>query len=294
LLNNNNRNKLERVIHEYQFEHAMDYLKESVRQGIRLSKKEIETYNEICSSRIGGDPDLPANVEWPLNSDGTSMTFLAQLRLSELAPHDVAALLPVKGILYFFVGVDEPAYGIEHKVIYLSEDKLEEVKRYPSPAVTAIEGDFTGYRVSAKSTMELPNYGYVDYDIVEDDEHDYDQYEELCFELNEDNSSNLAAMFGYPSTQHGDCEYEAALHLLTGKKYDYSMDSALKKVTDHFKGDSVRAKQEVQDILVLLAIDSDQDVGFCWWDAGELQFYIRKEDLLTGNFTNTYCSLYSS
>ena len=113
--------------------------------------------------------------------------------------------------------MDEPAYGIEHKVIYLSEDKLEGAKRYPSPAVTAIEGDFTGYRVSAKSMMELPNYGYVDYDIVEDDEHDYDQYEELCFELNNDNLSDLAAMFGYPSTQHGDCEYEAALHLLIGK-----------------------------------------------------------------------------
>ncbi|WP_231929067.1 DUF1963 domain-containing protein [Brevibacillus sp. SKDU10] len=38
----------------------------------------------------------------------------------------------------------------------------------------------------------------------------------------------------------------------------------------------------------------DQEVGFCWWDAGELQFYIRKEDLLAGNFAHTYCSLYSS
>ncbi len=294
LLSGNNQNKLEQIVCEHQLEHIMDYLNESVRQGIRLSKKEIETYKEICLSRIGGDPDLPASVEWPVDLEGTSMTFLAQLRLSELTHHDVAALLPVKGILYFFVGVDEPAYGIEHKVIYLSEDKLQEAKRYPSPEVTAIEGEFTGYRLSGRSTMEIPNYGYVDYDIVEDDEHDYDQYEELCFELNEGDSSNLAVMFGYPSTQHGDCEYEAALHLLTGKKYDYSMDSALKQITDHFKGDSDRAKQEVQDTLVLLALDSDQDVGFCWWDAGELQFYIRKEDLLAGNFANTYCSLYSS
>lgn len=117
MLSENNQNMLERIVHEYQFEHAMDYLKESVRQGIRLSKKEIETYKEICPSRIGGDPDLPANEEWPLNSDGTPMTFLAQLRLSELVPHDASALLTVNGMLYFFVGVDEPAYGIEHKLI---------------------------------------------------------------------------------------------------------------------------------------------------------------------------------
>lgn len=160
--------------------------------------------------------------------------------------------------------------------------------------MTALEGEFTGYRVSARSTMEPPNYGYVDYEMVEDDEHDYEQYEELCFELNDGNSNDLAVMFGYPSTQHGDCEYEAALHLLTGKQYNYSTDSALEQITDHFKGDFDRAKQEVEDTLLLLALDSDQEVGFCWWDAGELQFYIRKEDLLAGNFTNTYCSLYSS
>lgn len=294
MLSSNNHNKLERIVRENQFEHAVDYLKESVRQGIRLSKKKIETYNEIGSSRIGGDPDLPASVEWPVDSGGTPMTFLAQLRLSELTHQDEEALLPVKGILYFFVGVDEPAYGIEHKVIYLPEDKLQEAKRLRSPEVTALEGEFTGYRVSARSTMEPPNYGYVDYEMVEDDEHDYKQYEKLCFELNDGNSNDLAVMFGYPSTQHGDCEYEAALHLLTGKQYNYSTDSALEQITDHFKGDSDRAKQEVEDTLLLLALDSDQEVGFCWWDAGELQFYIRKEDLLAGNFANTYCSLYSS
>lgn len=294
MLSENHRNKLERIVHEYQFEHAMEYFKESIRQGIRLSKKEVETYNETCLSRIGGDPDLPADVEWPVNSDGTPMTFLAQLRLNELVPYDIAALLPAKGMLYFFVGVDEPAYGIEHKVIFLPEEKLQEAKRYHSPEATTLEDEFIGYRVSARSTMEPPNYGYVDYDIIEDDEHDYELYEELCFELNDENSSDLAKMFGYPSTQHGDCEYEAALHLLTGQKYNYSMESALKTITDHFKGDSDRAKQEVQDTLLLLALDSDQDVGFCWWDAGELQFFIRKEDLLAGNFANTYCSLYSS
>ncbi|KGR84574.1 YwqG family protein [Lysinibacillus odysseyi] len=294
MLSSNNQNKLERIVRENQFEHAVHYLKESVRQGIRLSKKKIETYNEIGSSRIGGDPDLPASVEWPVDSGGTPMTFLAQLRLSELTHQDEEALLPVKGILYFFVGVDEPAYGIEHKVIYVPEDKLQEAKRLRSPEVTALEREFTGYRVSARSTMEPPNYGYVDYEMVEDDEHEYEQYEELCFELNDGNSNDLAVMFGYPSTQHGDCEYEAALHLLTGKQYNYSTDSALEQITDHFKGDSDRAKQEVGDTLLLLALDSDQEVGFCWWDAGELQFYIRKEDLLAGNFANTYCSLYSS
>lgn len=294
MLTDNNQQRLEQIVRDHEFEHAMDYLKESVRQGIRFSKQGVELYKETGHSRVGGDPDLPANVEWPLDSNGVPMTFLAQLRLNELVTHEAAALLPAQGMLYFFVGRDEPAYGIEHKVLFFSEDKLQEAKRFPSLEVTAIQGEFTGYRISARSTLEPPNYGYVDDEIVEDDEHDYEHYEDLCFELTDKSSADLAVMFGYPSTQHGDCEYEAALHLLTGNKYNYSMDSALKEITDHLKGDLDRAKQEVQDTLLLLALDSDQDVGFCWWDAGELQFYIRKEDLLAGNFANTYCSLYSS
>ncbi|WP_223260437.1 DUF1963 domain-containing protein [Paenibacillus ihbetae] len=44
----------------------------------------------------------------------------------------------------------------------------------------------------------------------------------------------------------------------------------------------------------MLALDSDQEVGFCWWGAGEPQFSIRKTDLLAGKFTHIYCSQYSS
>lgn len=294
MLSENNKKKLQLIIREHQFEHAMDYLKDSVRQGIRLSKKEMENYKDICPSRIGGDPDLPPNVEWPLDTNGTPMTFLAQLRLRELAPHDESPLLPLGGMLYFFVGVDEPAYHIEHKVLYLQEEKLQEAKRQPSPEVTALEEKFVGYRVTARATMEPPNYGYVEYEQIENDEHDYEQYEDLCFELTEGNSSDLAVLFGYPATQHGDCEYKAALRLLTGEEYNYSVKTAIERITAHLNGDSAEAEQEVRDTLLLLALDSDQEVGFCWWDAGELQFYIRKEDLLAGNFAHTYCSLYSS
>lgn len=294
MLSENSKNKLERIVREHHFEHAMDYLQQSVRQGIRLSKKGPENYNDICASRIGGDPDLPANLEWPLDSSGTAMTFLAQLRLSDMVAVDESSLLPVNGMLSFFVGVDEPAYHIEHKVLYLPEEKMQDAMRRPSPEVTTLEEKFTGYSVTARSTIEPPNYGYVDSEQVEDDEHDFEQYEDLCFELYEESSSDLALMFGYPATQHGDCEYEAALRLLTGKAYNYSVKTAMEEITAHLNGDAGKAEREVRDTVLLLALDSDQDVGFCWWDAGELQFFIRKEDLLAGNFVHTYCSLYSS
>lgn len=294
MLSESNKNRLEEMVREHQFEHALGYLQESVRQGIRWSKKEMEDYSESGVSRIGGDSDLPSSVEWPLDSEGTPMTFLAQLRLSELTAQDESSLLPKEGMLYFFVGVDEPAYNIEHKVLYLRDEELKEAYRRMTPEETSQEENFKGYKLKARSSIEPPNYGYVDYELLEDEEHDYEQYEELCFELTEADSDDLAVMFGYPATQHGDCEYEAALQMLTGTEYNYSVQDAMKQITKHLKGDVNKAEQEVRDTLLLLALDSDQEVGFCWWDAGELQFFIRKEDLLAGDFSHTYCSLYSS
>lgn len=293
-LTEQNLSKMQNIIKEHQFEHAAEYLIEHTRQGVRLSKKKLEDYAESNNSRFGGDPDLPEAVEWPLNSEGTPMTFLAQLQLKDVAAQDATSSLPTSGMLYFFVGVDEPAYNIEHRVLYLPEGQSSGAVRRRAPEETALDEVFTGYRVEARATLEPPNYGYVDDELIEDDEHDYESYEELCFQLTGLDSGDIGTIFGYPSTQHGDCEFEAALMLLTGSEYNYSMDAAMQQITKHCGGSAERAQQEIQDTVLLLAVDSDDDVGFCWWDAGELQFFIRKEDLLANHFERTYCSLYSS
>ncbi|MCR8860504.1 MULTISPECIES: YwqG family protein [Bacillus] len=101
-------------------------------------------------------------------------------------------------------------------------------------------------------------------------------------------------MFGYPTEQHDNSEYEAALIILTGKEYGCSADKALEEIAAHFDSDMTKAKQEVVNMQMLLELESDDDVGFCWWDAGVLHFFIREEDLIAGRFDRTYCSVYSS
>ncbi|ASA20422.1 DUF1963 domain-containing protein [Paenibacillus donghaensis] len=293
-LHENNRNKLERLIEEHDFSFAAQYVLEHTRQGICWTKKGPSDYSTPCSSRIGGDPDLLPATVWPITSDGIPMTFLAQLNLKQLSEMDESAGLQGGGMLYFFVGVDEPAYNIEHHVLFLPESKLPEAHRCIPPEVTALEEKFSGYEIEPLATLEAPNYGYVDYEAVEDDQHDFEDYEELREAMRGGADEAIAVMFGYPATQHGDCEVEAALMLLTGQNYNYRPAEALQQITAHLGGDEERAKQEVQDTLLLLEIDSDDDVGFCWWDAGTLQFFVRKEDLLAGRWDRTYCSLYSS
>ena len=293
-LNDRNRMLLEGLIREHRFEHALSYLLEHTRQGIRCTKAGEANDGRLGGSRIGGDPDLPARIDWPATSEGVPMTFLVQLNLQELAAANESLLLPDRGMLYFFVGVDEPAYNIEHRVIHVPEEELASASRRPAPGTTALEGAFRAYRLEPRATLEPPNFAYVDTEQVENDTADYEDYEEFVWSVTNSQNGDVALLFGYPDGQHGDAEYEAALRILTGEHYDYNTDHALRRIAAHLGGNEEKAKQEIRDTLLLLEIDSDDDVGFCWWDAGALQFFIRKEDLQAGRFDRTYCSLYSS
>ncbi|MEK8126652.1 YwqG family protein [Paenibacillus filicis] len=289
-----NLKKLETLAEEHGFTHALPYLIANTRQAISCVKAGPADYGTPSASRVGGDPDLPPEVEWPLTTDGEPMTFLVQLNLRELAGQDEAALLPARGMLSFFVGIPEPAYDIEHRVLFIHEDRLAAAVRRIAPEVTALEEVYNGYGLEAMASLEPPNYAYVDEEQIEAENVGYEEYEDLCFALGHREHDEVARLFGYPAGQHDDAEYEAALMLLTGTTYSYHKNEALQQITSHFGGDEEKAKQEIQDTLVLLELDSDDDVGFCWWDAGMLQFFIRREDLLAGRFDRTYCSLYSS
>lgn len=293
-LNEAARQKLEDSIKEHDFTHATEYIMQNTRQGIRMMKSKKEDYHTACVSRVGGDPDLPESIVWPQTKDGTPMTFLAQLHLEELHEHDEASLLPLSGMLYFFVGIDEPAYNIEHQVLFVQKDQLEGAARRSSPQNTTLEQEFTGYQLQAKSSLEPPNYAYVDYDLIENEEYGYEEYEDLSFTIRDSQRNDVIQIFGYPEGQHDDAEYEASLMLLTSERYGYSKEEALKRISKELEGGEEAALQEIQDTLMLLELDSDDDVGFMWWDAGVIHFFIRKEDLLAGNFDRTYCSLYSS
>ena len=78
---------------------------------INLEPSETELF---CSSKWWGDPDLPADMEYPLahvEEDGESydypLTFLCQIDCEEIAPLDPGGLLPHQGMFYVFAGIDE-------------------------------------------------------------------------------------------------------------------------------------------------------------------------------------------
>jgi uncharacterized protein YwqG len=83
--------------------------------GIRLVPRRAEgEASRPGGSRIGGLPDLPPTIDWPILSSApevqpvhqdrvdSPLQFLMQLDLAEMAPFDVMNVLPKRGLLSFF------------------------------------------------------------------------------------------------------------------------------------------------------------------------------------------------
>jgi len=135
---------------------------------------------------------------------------------------------------------------------------LTVVRREP-PSETALENTYVGYDLKARPSLETPSYTYIDNEQIESDQVNFDDYEDLLYEIRDEEDGDIIQMFGYPIGQHDDSEYEAALMLLTGEEHEYNTDKTLKKLTSHFGGDEEKAKQEVADIQMLLELETDDD-----------------------------------
>lgn len=78
--------------------------------GIKVTAKPPKATLAIGSSKVGGDPDLSADVAWPVASrvkDAAKieipLAFVAQIALGRVTRHDVDGVLPKDGLLSFFV-----------------------------------------------------------------------------------------------------------------------------------------------------------------------------------------------
>ena len=68
----------------------------------------------FCGSKWWGDPDMPANMEYPTvtaSEDGETfdypLTFIRQINCEDIAAYDPENRLPHEGMLYFFAAVDK-------------------------------------------------------------------------------------------------------------------------------------------------------------------------------------------
>jgi uncharacterized protein YwqG len=234
------------------------------------------------NSRIGGHPDGLRSEDWPIGN-ATPLTFLAQLDLAEVRQAGGPDWLPADGTLLFFYDVAREPWGFDPaerdgwRVIYRPRDEQ-------SPgAVPGGDPAFVEKRLGMKADVSLPDANPDRFDIsldgLTDAEFDglYDVQEELYDGL------PAHQVGGFASPIQGDTmELEAQLAsngIYCGNASGYE-DPRAKLLAAGAK-----------EWLLLLQLDSDDDTGMMWGDAGRLYFWIREEDARRADFSKVWLVL---
>lgn len=101
----------------------------------------------LGATRVGGEPDLAAGVDWPEGEEGP-LSFVLQVRLEQIAQYDVEELLPERGLLSVFS--DDTADSVR----VLFTDDLGSLARRPWARGDA--DPFTECGVDVMPELQLP------------------------------------------------------------------------------------------------------------------------------------------
>jgi uncharacterized protein YwqG len=229
-------------------------------------------------SHFGGCPGLPPDVAWP-TLNGKRLGFLARLSLPEL--HRVRQLpwLPETGALIFFYDVEGQPWGYdaEHRggaaVLYVST--LPSV----APHEAKPEGAVAFRHVEFRKIESLPSWERRPIQALglSDMESDvYSNLEDVPFR-----DEPRHQIDGYPRPVQCDTMELGCERIFRGvEREDESVDEIL------------RAQEAAaREWRLLLQMDSDDELGVMWGDAGMLYFWVREAEARAGRFENVWVIL---
>jgi uncharacterized protein YwqG len=230
-----------------------------------------------CFSKLGGDPELPPHIPWPM-SDFGPRAFLAQVDLDEVHAAGGPEWLPSHGKLYMFAVPD--GFGMPDMVqtIFTSGRDAQSV-----PTPREVEWRFRERRVGFRRVVSAPSEDWIGvqhHRLIDDDPEPW---------------TSWGARFDAPPS-------DAMQHRLGGFPNEIQ-DSQMALICERLRSGlpepryepSVTADLEraANDWRLLLQIDSDPGLGMEWGDAARLYVLIRKDDALSGDFSMTV-TLYQS
>jgi len=234
----------------------------------------------VGSSRLGGNPDLPLGIPWPVNH-GRPLDFLLQVNLSELPRELAEDALPERGWLYFFYDLKQRPWGfdVSHRhgwrVLFYDGDRKTLGRRSRPDATDPV------LRPCGLSFFEGI---YVNWPSLQDEQSLADLRSltnEGLFEAQVENSGHR--ILGNNHGCQGDMQLESQLashgvFLCDGRCPNF----------DHAKAEQLEAGIRLS--LLLLELRSDENAGLEWTAYGTLYFWICEEDLCNCDFHNVWAS----
>lgn len=243
----------------------------------------------LGTSKLGGSPDLPPGVGWP-EWKGEPLSFIGQFRMPDVTEYDAEGVLPRSGMLYFFYSASQETWGFDPadrgswRVLYADVDSSKLV-RTSAPATLLEDGNFSPCALTYGCEVTLPSLYSADMNNLELTEQEIDAYSELTDQLavlRGEGKEPIHQMLGHPLEIQGTRQLQCQLvsnGIYCGDPSGYE-DPRVESL-----------KQGVTDWRLLLQIDSDDNAGMMWGDAGKIYYWIRQQDLQARDFDNVWMLL---
>jgi len=256
-----------------------------IESSIRLYPSYIdETQIPLGSSKIGGMPDLPRSIEWPSWESGP-MSFIGQVRVSEVKAHDSEGVLPARGLLYFFYDCEQtawgylPAHGEGCKVFYFDGPDTELARtEFPSDLPIGSRYCPCAVRPSREDTL-----AHIDSLLTEELDltpQERESYWNLLEAVEPPPWPATAhRLLGHPDQIQGDMQLECQL---ASNGIDVGGGAGYRDP----RAPSLR--QGARDWRLLFQVDSEENAGMGWGDSGRVYFWIKSQDLEQRDFERVW------
>jgi len=241
----------------------------------------------VGTSKIGGLPDLPADLSWP-NWKGKPQSFIAQLRLDELHAHDETGLLPAQGMLWFFYDAKQKICGESLKErdgwqIYYRANPAQ-LQRARAPWRLSGQAKFQASTITMSPELTLALQPELEAPELALDDEQQERYDTIVeqFTAPQKEAGPLHRVLGFPDTLQDDMRLQCQLatHNIS---LDYEDD-------DPHVAELEKDQREWQ---LLFQVDTDERIGMRWASTGMLYYWLRRPDVQASKFDDSWLVLQS-
>ncbi len=283
------KNEIFKLLEEVGLSNISDEIQHMIKYSIEITTSPIkEEKLKIGQSKIGGHPDLPPSINWPVNKN-QPLAFICQINLKDIYPYDQEKILPESGMLYFFYDSENQPWGYDPnsrsgwRVIYNDNDS--DLQRKDPPLELASYNIFNSCQISFKNLINLPPFDSVCFDELSLSKEDEKKLLNFQYQIIKEEDKVNHRLLGYPEAIEGDM---MSVCQLVSNGIDYeNLDKYEQFALDKYK-------DGITDWRLLLQIDSDElNAGMAWGNFGMLYFWIKENDLINKDFDNVWLILQS-
>lgn len=258
----------------------------------QIEIKEKEDYKKKGNSRIGGLPDLPLEIKYPIGED-RPWEFLAQINFQEI--EDENSILPKKGILYIFIKSEFE--GRFFHVEYSSNTEELETQTYPE---SALKYKYFYQHTGRKIAFRPLTGDKGKHTVLKDSEWDADP--------------SYLWLNGYRNLRNEIFFFEnRPVYFHSNGENPFAEDVNLLINRDE-KGELIGTKEEIEFQKSLLKFDKEREFHhenrkkmrcllsfrdideceFSWGSLWNLQFFMMEEDIRRAKFSTDTISIFFS